>query len=549
VTGARRWLAFAALIWAALVVAGLALRPPIPIDETRYLAVALEMWQRGDLLVPYRNGEAYHHKPPLLFWLMHLGWAVFGVSEIWARLVAPLFALGSLVATCVLARRLWPERPDVAAIAPLVLIACVWFGVVASLTLFDAMVTFFALAGWIGVVDAWQGRARRGWTIVAVALGLGILAKGPVQLLHLAPAALLAPLWMTRARPASWARWYGGFALAVLGGAAIALAWAVPAAIAGGEEFARKIFLGQHTGRVVKAFSHSRPFWWYLPVLAGLLFPFLWWFAPWRGLRAARGLWSEPGLRLAALTALAVLAAFSAISGKQPHYVLPEFALFALIVARLADREGFEDRRLDRLVPALGLLAGGVAMMALPFVVQRLAAGRSGIGVPLWFGILDEVVGLALVAFALWLWRDRPRSAPARAATISAGAGAMLLAVNVGFLALAPAYDTGPVSRVLADLQAQGRPIGITSDYESEFHFAARLSKPFADEIGAAKTIPWALANPDGVVIHTYARRAALPSDFPQPLFLGPFRGRLLAIWPSETIAGPRGAEILNPPR
>jgi hypothetical protein len=284
-------------------------------------------------------------------------------------------------------------------------------------------------------------------------------------------------------------------------------------------------------------------------VLAGLLFPFLWWFAPWRGLRAARGLWSEPGLRLALLTALVVLAVFSAISGKQPHYVLPEFALFALIVARLADREGFEDRRLDRLVPALGVLAAGIAMMALPFVVQRLAAGRSGIGVPLWFGILDEIVGIALIVAAVWLWRDRPRRAPARAATIAAGACAMLLAVNVGFLALAPAYDTAPVSRVLARLQAEGRPIGITGDYESEFHFAARLTGPFADEIGAAKTIPWAQAHPNGVVIHTYSRRARLPPDFPQPLFLGPFRGRLLAVWPSEVIAGPRGREILDPPR
>ena len=76
-----------------------------------------------------------------------------------------------------------------------------------------------------------------------------------------------------------------------------------------------------------------------------------------------------------------IFAVFSAISGKQPHYLLPEFALFALIVARLADREGFEDRRLDRVVPALGLLVGGAAMMALPFVVDRLAGGRGGIAV------------------------------------------------------------------------------------------------------------------------------------------------------------------------
>ncbi|VAW80265.1 Polymyxin resistance protein ArnT, undecaprenyl phosphate-alpha-L-Ara4N transferase; Melittin resistance protein PqaB, partial [hydrothermal vent metagenome] len=37
------------------------LRPLLPVDETRYLSVAWEMWWRGDFLVPYLNGEAYHH--------------------------------------------------------------------------------------------------------------------------------------------------------------------------------------------------------------------------------------------------------------------------------------------------------------------------------------------------------------------------------------------------------------------------------------------------------------------------------------------------------
>ncbi len=66
---------------AVLTVAALASRTSLPVDETRYLAVAWEMWQRGDFLVPFRNGEAYSHKPPLLFWLIHAGWAIFGVND------------------------------------------------------------------------------------------------------------------------------------------------------------------------------------------------------------------------------------------------------------------------------------------------------------------------------------------------------------------------------------------------------------------------------------------------------------------------------------
>ena len=59
-----------AVCWLICLVSAIVLRPPLPVDETRYLAVAWEMWLRDDFLVPYLNGEAYHHKRPLLFWLM-----------------------------------------------------------------------------------------------------------------------------------------------------------------------------------------------------------------------------------------------------------------------------------------------------------------------------------------------------------------------------------------------------------------------------------------------------------------------------------------------
>ncbi len=73
----------------AIVLVLLSLRPLLPIDETRYLSVAWEMWLGGSKSVPHLNGEIYTHKPPLLFWLINLVWQITGVSELAARLVAP----------------------------------------------------------------------------------------------------------------------------------------------------------------------------------------------------------------------------------------------------------------------------------------------------------------------------------------------------------------------------------------------------------------------------------------------------------------------------
>ena len=81
----ERWaLVLALLVLAALTGVAFVARPMTPIDETRYISVAWEMWLRGDWLVPYKNGEPYSHKPPLMMWLFQIGWAIFGVSEWWA---------------------------------------------------------------------------------------------------------------------------------------------------------------------------------------------------------------------------------------------------------------------------------------------------------------------------------------------------------------------------------------------------------------------------------------------------------------------------------
>ena len=91
------------LCWLGLLILSLLLRPLLPVDETRYIGVAWEMWQRGDFLVPWLNGEPYRHKPPRFFWLVHAGWWLLGVNECWPRSVAALVTLADLPAVSHLA--------------------------------------------------------------------------------------------------------------------------------------------------------------------------------------------------------------------------------------------------------------------------------------------------------------------------------------------------------------------------------------------------------------------------------------------------------------
>jgi 4-amino-4-deoxy-L-arabinose transferase-like glycosyltransferase len=529
------------LIWAALVVVGLVVRPPLPIDETRYLAVAWEMWRGGDYLVPHLNGIEYHHKPPLLFWIMTLGWRVFGVSETWARLVAPLFALGTLFLTLRLGRMLFPNTLRVAGIAPLALIGTVLFTLFASLTFFDTLVTFFTVLGLIGVAHAADGRLLRGWITVAIALGLGILSKGPVQLLDIAAVPLLAPLWLED-RPTSWPRWYGGFLLAVLGGAGIALAWAVPAAYAGGPEFAYMLFLGQTTQRVVEAMWHERPWWWYVPASFVFAFPWLCWPSFWGSLFIRRA-WNETGVRFCLSMLIPLFIAFSAISGKQPHYLLPMLPVFALLMARFAVAGNFSDGRLWRLPPLLILFVPAVALIALALDPSRFARIHDALLTLPPVGVVGLGAAILVAVMIVAVAFDQPRPAGARIGTFSLLIAALVIAIHIALLSgLRPRYDATGIGAVLARAEADGKPIAHVYDYHGQFHFAGRLRKPIdvIDEDGAGD---WSRAHPDGLVIDY---RDDAPATYPaQPLYSQPWRGRYANIWPAAAIAT-FGKELLT---
>jgi 4-amino-4-deoxy-L-arabinose transferase-like glycosyltransferase len=462
----RRAALFVVALWAVGVAGGLAARPAWPIDETRYLAVAWEMWQGGDLLVPHLNGVPYSDKPPLLFWLVAAGWRLFGVSEWWARLVPSLFALGSLLLTARLARRLWPDREDVAHAAPLFLLATFFWSFFSTVFLFDMLLVFFALVAVSGAVAAARGDGR-GWIAVSLAIALGILSKGPVILIPVLPVVLTAPAWSA----ARAARWYPRAVAAILAGVALSLAWALPAARSGGRAYSDAILWSQTAGRLTRAFAHPRPVWWYVPFLPLLAFPWVLWPQAWRradGRAPAR----DKGLRLCAIWAGAVFLAFSLVSGKQIYYLLSLLPPVALLAARLLPAFDTAPRRRD-----LALIAAAFALLAA--VLAGAHSFAAPLGLPSWLASLPPAAGLvvALGAAALLFPAPRPRAATVeRVAAVSVVAMlAMLWAMG---RAATSTYDVSRIARYLSQLESEGHPLAHAGRYHGEYQFAGRLRRP-----------------------------------------------------------------------
>ena len=546
----------ATLLWLAVTAAALASRPLLAVDETRYAAVAWEMWLRGDYLVPHLNGAAYSHKPPLLFWLIDAGWlAGGGPSLLWLRLVGPLCAAVDLWLVHRLARRLWPHHEELALLAPLVLLGTLLWTVYGTLLLFDTLLTGCVLLALLGLLDLRSGR-RRGAALLAVGVGLGVLAKGPVVLLHVLPPALLAGWWGagsaggvaggapagSAASSGAWPngqallrgwRWAGWVAVGVCAGALLALLWAVPAALAGGSVYGREIFLGQTAGRMVKSFAHRRPVWWYLPQLFWMLLPWWLWPALWRGARRLRAAApADQGVRFCLAWALPAVALFSLVSGKQVHYLIPELPAVALLAARALTSSGGDgavaDGRPRRtgssvLWPALALALPGAAILVAALAGDRLpvALPPDLILPPPWAAALLALVppAVALGGAALVARPRRPagegRAAPpAAAGEGAAGRSAMALAAaTVALVAMmhlvvlpgiAPRYDLTLVSRHLGALEEAGVPLAHVGPYSGQFGFLGRLRRPL-EEIAAADVAGWLGAHPGGRVV-SYTR-------------------------------------------
>jgi 4-amino-4-deoxy-L-arabinose transferase-like glycosyltransferase len=502
--------------WALLAGLPLALRPLLPIDETRYAAVAWEMWTRHDFLVPHLNGLPYSDKAPLLFWLIHLGWWVFGVNEIWPRLVPALFSLLNLFLTAALARRLWPDRPALARAAPAILVGLLLWSVFTGMLMFDMLVTFCALLALLGLLGAWSRGGAWPWLQVGVALGLGILAKGPVVFLAPLLTALLAPWW--GGRNPGW-RWWLGLLAAVTLAAAIALSWALPAAHAGGPKYANAILFSQTEERMVRSFAHRRPWWWYLALLPAVLYPYALWPPLWQALSRLRPRAADLGTRFCLAWMLPTLVAFSLISGKQPHYLLPLLPAFALLAARL----------LDEPAPAPGRWALAPAVAGVLLVAAVLAAAPSLAArhrLPAWAGQVSPAAGLllGLTALACVLFSDRIFARRTAAPTLLT-----LLALTAlyagGSRAVRRNYDVAPIARYLAAAERQGRPIAYVGVYHGQLHFLGRLERPF-EPIPAGSERRWLAAHPRGKVVQDLDSLPAGTPDFTQP-----YRTGVLAVW------------------
>lgn len=453
--------------------------PPLDRDESRYLEASRQMVDSGDLVDIRFQDRPRYLQPAGIYWLESGAVGILrgltGTPALenrpWAYRIPSLLAgVGNVLLTASIGTALFgPEAGLLAGLAfggSVLAVAEGHLATIDTVLLFAILVAMRALAS--VVLELQAGRPARGRTaaIYWVAIGCGLMLKGPVGLIPClgTPLALCligrdARLWRAL-RPSL------GIPLALL----VVLPWSVAILVrthgaffasAVGTNLLGKVAHGQQ--------AHGAPPGTYLAMFPATFWPGFVFAA--LALPFVRAGWRDPRVRFLSVWALVQFAVFEAIATKLPHYVLPAFPAIACLVGAALCAPA-------RPVGRVGAILGGAAV-ALWFALG-LAACASG-PVLLWVlehavsagAIAASVLGVVLLAASLRLLLRRRRVAAFLAAIACA---AVLYAGSFEFVI--PALDTIWLSPRIAHTVAMLRPcpdsvLASASDSEPSLVFLA----------------------------------------------------------------------------
>ncbi len=334
--------------------------------------VAREMLASGEWLVPELNAQVRLQKPPLAYWAVAVSYRALGrVDETAARLPAALGALATVMLAAGLAARLFGPRAGILAGAMLATTRI--FLQQARRAETDAPLTLFIMLALFAFDRGFRER-RAAWRVVFfLAMGLGFMVKGVPGVVIPLFAALGWLLWEGRGREALRPSFLGGVLLTAL----VILPWYTMVLRLHPE--AGATFQAETLRRLTAEAPHAEPIFYYLVRLPVDAFP---WIAllPFAILALRKDPFARRAARLPAAWLAGGLVFLTALTGKQPHYLVPLAPAIAILCGGGLDSAIARARWPWLSMRSLTALVAAVAAIELAFVTlaePRLFARQS----------------------------------------------------------------------------------------------------------------------------------------------------------------------------
>lgn len=362
--------------------------------EPREAIVVQSIVLTGNWLFPLKPAEEIPSKPPLFHWLGAATSLLWGdVSEATVRFPSAL--LGTLGALVVYLLGRGPFGAEAALLGSVILATTVAYGSGAIAARVDMTLAFFVTLTLALFYSLYQGAVRGpAWSYgFYLALGIGVLAKGPVGLVL--PLLIISVFLLLRGRKDFLVKlfFHPGFLLSL----AVGISWYGFALFRGGEGFFERQIWHENLARFFirgeGGAGHQKPFYFYLPHLFlgglpwSLFIPLA--LAHWVRRASSDQAASREAHLFLAVWVVTVFLFFSIAAGKRPVYLLPLYPALSLLLGgwfAQPTEPGTSDRWFLR---SLALFA---SLMALACV--GLLAGGIGSGEPAWFfPLLSALLG------------------------------------------------------------------------------------------------------------------------------------------------------------
>jgi len=395
-------------------------------SAARYAVVSQEMVNTGDWIVPHYLGRIHLTKPPLVYWFESASIELFGHTFLAVRLPSAIAGTLGMLFLFWFGRRQVSTRVGLVAAGLYSIMPMTIFP--ARMTVTDSIVNLsWMLILYAGFLRTQHPGQKRWRALFMLGASMGMLAKGPVLLIPIG----LVWVWLlisddAERRPKRMAVYLFQIILAMLP----VLLWAY--AVYVNEPNALDIWKHETIDRAVGAGDHSRPIWFFIPILLAGCFPAsAMLILPGINLRWRQALGSVRSGGLAGFLGWSIIVPFviySLISGKLASYLLPICSPLALLSAIMLE-EWFTN---DRPEPAPGRRLPEVRVGLLIGTVLYITA--LALGVWHFYGPEHIVWVLGLVPAALvaiWLvchWSKR--------AIRVIGIGAFIGAWLVGWLVM-----------------------------------------------------------------------------------------------------------------
>jgi 4-amino-4-deoxy-L-arabinose transferase-like glycosyltransferase len=346
-----RWWLVVVIIALSIHLGGFPLLDP---DEGRNAEVGREMAATNDYVMPRLDGLPYLDKPIIYFAAEAAVMEVLGPTEVAARLPAFLFTMATAAFLWWFAKRLWGD--DEAVIAAIVFLATPLTLTFSRTVIFDSALALFITMATGFFYLACEEHERKWSSLAWLAIGLGVITKGPVAIALPLLVAIPYAIWHKRSR-ALWS--WGGLALFVV--AIAPWVWAISRAI---PDFLHYVLVTETAQRLAtKALKRTGPPWYFVPYFIGGALP---WSIV---LLGSRQRIDRDRSTIYMVLWIAIPFIFFSISqSKRPQYILPLMAPVALLVAKI-----WREERLGSRIAAVVLVVFGSALVIAPAFVHLRA--------------------------------------------------------------------------------------------------------------------------------------------------------------------------------